>query len=83
MQKSVGVEFCPSIGEDLLFKAIAWARTMCEISDEEVEAIKVAKKSILCHQGSPWGKKGKPFDVGIGSYDGAECGEKNDTSTHG
>ena len=69
------VEFYPSINESLLDKAINWSKSISEMSEHEIKCIKLAKKSIMFFNGEPWTKKGKPFDVPMGSYDGAECCE--------
>ena len=69
------VDFYPSIGEDLLKKAINWAKTLVTISKEEEEAILLARKSVLLFKGEQWVKKGGNFDVTMGSYDGAEVCE--------
>ena len=75
LQNMIIVEFYPSTSEDLLRKAIDWARTRCTVSEEEVAAILMARKSVLLHQGEEWTKKGVNFDVTMGSYDGAEACE--------
>ena len=67
------VSFYPSISEALLHKAIEWASEHVDISEEEKEIIFQAKKSLLYNDDQPWKKKGGSFfDVGMGSYDGAE-----------
>ena len=46
------------------------------ISDEEIEIILSAKKSLLFKDNIPWSKKGTTnFDVAQGSWDGAETCE--------
>ena len=70
------VNFYPSISEELLKKAINWARQFCDITPDEEEIIIKSKDSILYDEGVPWSKKGASnFDIGQGSYDGAECAE--------
>ena len=70
------VNFYPSITEKLLRESINWARTYVDISVEEEDIIIQAKKSLLFKDGQPWAKKGNTnFDVGMGSYDGAETCE--------
>ncbi len=61
------VDFYPSITEDLLDKAIAWAKTIVNISDVHV----------LFNCNKPWIKRDSPttFDVTMGSFDGAEICE--------
>ena len=68
--------FYPSIHDKLLKEAINWARQFIDISPEDEEIILEAKNSLLFKDGLPWSKKGDSFfDVGQGSYDGAECSE--------
>ena len=55
---------------------MAWARQFCDISKQDEETIIQTKKSLLFNEGIPWVKKGtNNFDIGQGSYDGAECAE--------
>ena len=67
----------PSISEELLNKAIAWARTIVNITDEHVTIIKHARKSVLFNSTKPWIKRdsSSTFDVTMGSFDGAEICE--------
>ena len=70
------INYYPSITEELLRLAIQWARQFVNISVEEEEIIIQSKDSILFDEGTPWAKKGaSKFDVGQGSFDGAECAE--------
>ena len=70
------VNFYPSISANLLETAIEWARQFTPISDEQKHIIMESKKSLILPQGSPWMKKGNSeFDIGQGSYDGAESCE--------
>ena len=70
------VAFYPSITLELLINAIHWAQQFVDISEEEIEIILEAKNSLLFKDGTPWVKKGGSFfDVGQGSYDGAESCE--------
>ena len=70
------VNFYPSITEPLLKKAIEWAKDYVNFTDDEIEIILQARKSVLIHEGSPWIKReGDSFDVTMGSYDGAEICE--------
>ena len=65
--------FYPSISEELLSKALTWASTMVDISEEEKELFVHTKKSLLWDGKSAWVKKGASlFDVTMGSFDGAE-----------
>ena len=67
------VEFNPSITKELLTDALSWAKEFLDISDEEIEIILQAKKSLLYNGTTPWSKKGNlMFDVAMGSFDGAE-----------
>ena len=67
------VDFYPSISEELLSKAIQFARKHAEISVSDCEIIFQARKSFLFHNNIAWEKsKNKEFDVTMGSYDGAE-----------
>ena len=67
------VAFYPSISEDLLRKSLDWASNYIQISNEEREIIFHAKKSILFFGATSWVKRSNPsFDVGMGSFDGAE-----------
>ena len=71
------VEFNPSISENLLDKAINYAKSITTINDEAIAIIKNARKSLLFDLKEPWMKKGNNpmFDVTMGSYDGAEICE--------
>ena len=70
------VEFYPSISEELLRKAITFAKRYTTITKQEEEVIWHARKSLLFGDNSTWLKKGgKKFDVTMGSYDGAEICE--------
>ena len=66
-------EFYPSINQSLLEAALNFALTKTTISDEAIEAIKLARKSLLFNQDDIWIKKGDNplFGVTMGSYDGA------------
>ena len=68
--------FYPSITKELLEKAINWAKQYVDFSEEEIEIMMQARKSVLIHQKEAWTKKdGKFFDVTMGSDDGAEICE--------
>ena len=70
------VEFYPSISEELLRKAIAFAKVHTTITEQEERIIWDARKSFLFGDKSTWLKKdGGKFDVTMGSYDGAEICE--------
>ena len=70
-------EFYPSISEDLLKKAINYARTFVDISNDKEETIMHCRKSLLLNNLDIWTKKegNKDFDVTIGSFDGTEICE--------
>ena len=70
-------EFYPSISEDLLKKAINYARTFVVISNDKEETIMHCRKSLLFNNLDIWTKKegNKDFDVTIGSFDGTEIWE--------
>ena len=71
------VEYYPSIIEDLLLKAVNFAKQNTPITDKEVQIIQHARKSLLFHNDLVWAKKnnGSFFGVTMGSYDGAEICE--------
>ena len=51
-------------------------RPLVNISDEEENIILRTKKSLIFSNGQVWEKKGrKPFDVTMGSWDGAEVAD--------
>ena len=70
-------EFYPSISENLLNKSIAYAKSFTKIEDNAINAIKLARKSLLFNKDGTWIKKGDDtlFDVTMGSFDGAEICE--------
>ena len=70
-------EFYPSITEELLDKAIAWAQNYVTISEQQIEIIKHARNSLLFSNGKTWIKQqdNPLFDVTMGSNDGAEVCE--------
>ena len=68
--------FYPSISEKLLSKAILWAKTITFISETAIDVIFCARKNVLYDGTDIWVKKqNAKFDIGMGSYDGAECAE--------
>ena len=69
------VEFYPSISEQLLTNALKWANNYISISEYDMKVVMQAKRSLLFSKGEIWTKKGDPFDVPMGSYDGAESCE--------
>ena len=71
------IEFYPSITEDLLRKALEFAATHAEISDQDRDIIIKAKSSLLFNKSEAWCKRATEslFDVTMGSFDGAETCE--------
>ena len=70
-------EFYPSITENLLKKALDFAKTQTKITQEQLKLIFHCRKSLLYDKNEAWVKqKGNmEFDVTMGSYDGAEVCE--------
>ena len=69
-------DFYPSITLELLTKALDFASNYVHISEEHRGIILHARKTFLFSDNSPWNKKvDSNFDVGMGSFDGAECCE--------
>ena len=70
------VDFYASITEEILKKALNWARDVVEITDEEIGTILQTKKALLFFNNQCWVKKGRTtFDVSMGSWDGAEVAD--------
>ena len=71
------VDFYPSISEDLLRETIDFVKQYVRLTNDEVEVIFHARKSLLFKNGGAWMKRDKDsaFDVTMGSYDGAEVCE--------
>ena len=70
------VDFYPSISEQLLDRAISFAKSFVNMDDDTANIIKQSKKSLLFDKSSTWIKKGNVFfDVTMGSYDAAETCE--------
>ena len=69
-------EFYPNISEDLLKKSLNYAKQFTELSVQEEHIILHACKSLLFDDNAAWVKqKGGLFDIGMGSYHGAEVCE--------
>ena len=69
-------EFYPSITEELLHKALNFAKSHTTITEQDKQIIIQAKKSLLYNTKTPWCKKtNADFDVTMGSFDGAETCE--------
>ena len=70
------VSFYPSITEKLFDTLLIFARKYIQISKEEENILRNARKQILCWNRKTWTKaNGNLFDVPMGSYDGAELCE--------
>ena len=71
------VDFYPSISEQLLDRAIDYAKSVTDVMESELQIIKHARKSLLFSKDDQWVKKNgdEQFDVTMGSYDGAEVCE--------
>ena len=69
--------FYPSITAELFNKAIDFAKQHTNITEDDLNIIMQARKTLLYHNGQPWTKKNDPsdFDVPMGSYDGGELCE--------
>ena len=68
-------EFYPSISEELLDKALVFAKTHTTVTPDEEDMIKSCRKSVLFNDGKVWTKKDRDFDVTMGAQDGAEIAE--------
>ena len=70
------VSFYPSIQEKLFMDAINWAKSLTNISKDEVNIILHCRKMFLFYQNECWVKKdNQDFDVSMGSLDSAEVCE--------
>ena len=71
------VDFYPSITEQLLDRALDYAKSVTEVKECDLQIIKHARKSLLFSKDDQWVKKNgdEQFDVAVGSYDGAEVCE--------
>ena len=69
--------FYPSISKNLFIKAIQFAKQVTKITDEDINLIMQARKTLLFNEGIPWVKKEghEDFDVPMGCFDGAEVYE--------
>ena len=71
-------DFYPSISEELLDRALDFAKLHTDISNREIDIIKHARKSLLFSQSTEWIKNNLNndlFDVKMSSYDWAEVCE--------
>ena len=74
-----GIEsFYPLILLKLLEDAINFAKTVCNISEQDTSIIMQARRTLLFNNGEPWVKKvgNEEFDVSMGWFDGAEIWEQ-------
>ena len=71
------VDFYPSISEQLLHNAVAFAKLHTTISDQEIRILKHSRKALLFDSKDIWLKNSENpmFDVTMGSLDGAEVCE--------
>ena len=71
------VDFYPSITEQTLTAALAFASKYTNISEDEKRLIMHTKTTLLYHNESTWRKatNTSSFDVAMGSFDGAETCE--------
>ena len=67
--------FYPSITKTTLEKCMDWAEEHVIIDHYERQTIMAARRSVLFFRDEVWTKKGEPFDVTMGSSDGAEISE--------
>ena len=70
-------DFYPSISQTTLDNVLLFAQEQIQIADDDLRLIKHCRKSLLFNNGEAWKKKlsDSPFDVTMGSYDGAEVCE--------
>ena len=66
--------FHPSISPELFNKSIYFAKSIHNISKNDLNIIMNARKTILFHHEEPWVKKNveEEFDVPMGCHDGVE-----------
>ena len=71
------VNFYPSISRKLLNDALSFTASYTDISAEDRKIIFHTKQLLLFNDNTPWNKKHStaPFDVTMGSFDGAETCE--------
>ena len=68
-------EFYPSISEELMEKALTFAKDYTDLPDEHLQIIKSCRRSVLFNEGRVWSKIGKDFDITMGALDGAEAAD--------
>ena len=70
------LHYYPSITENLLKKALAFAKAHIHLSDDDKAIIQHARKSLLFNDKQTWIKRDSgPFDVTMEANDGAELCE--------
>ena len=70
------VDFYMSINKDLLHKALTCVQQLVSITQDEIEIIMHATKSLLSDNDQAWVKKDtSAFDVTMGSHDSAKVCE--------
>ena len=70
------VGFYPAITPELLSEAIQWAKHYTTITPKDEILFQEARRSFLFNNDTAYVKRNNPhFDVGMGSYDGAEACE--------
>ena len=70
------MDFYSSISKKLLKDALNYAKSMVDLSTDEIQIILQTKQSILFNKEQAWVKKGSnQFNVSMGSYDGAEAAD--------
>ena len=69
--------FYPTISENLFVKAVQFSKQITKITDEDINSIMKARKTLLFNGGIPRVKKegNEDFDVPMGCFDGAEVCE--------
>ena len=69
--------FYPSISLKLLEDAINFAKTVCNISEQDTSIIMQARRTLLFNNGEPWVKKvgNEEFVAPMGCFDGVEICE--------
>lgn len=64
------IDFYSSISRDLLVDCINFAKNHMDITDDEINIILTARKSLLASNDSTWIKcQNDNFDVPMGAYD--------------
>ena len=66
------VDYYPSVTETLFKTTIDFAEKITPISDLEKQLLFNARQSVLYHDNAVWTKNSGPFDVTMGSFDGAQ-----------